>query len=76
MKELYAATLTVDEVQLVENYRALNEADKKLALMMIDRGELPKFALINNYQSDNSTFFFNSNGNRHMRMESDTHGNV
>ena len=72
MNEIDPATLTVDELQLVENYRALNVADKQLALMMTARGELSKFALVNNCQiGDNSTVFFNSNGNRHTRMEAD-----
>ena len=72
MSELEVATLTADELQLVENYRALNVADKQLALMMTARGELSKFALVNNCQiGDNSTFFFNSDGNRNMRMDGD-----
>ena len=77
MNEIEPATLTADEVQLIENYRALNVADKQLALMMTARGELSKFALISNYQNgDNSTFFFNSDGNRHTRMDADANGDI
>ena len=75
--ELEVATLTADEVQLVENYRALNVADKQLALMMTARGELSKFALVSNYQNgDNATFFFNSNNNRHTRLDADANGDI
>lgn len=78
--ELEVATLTADEVQLVEHYRALSREQKQTALMLVtalNGGDLPNMAVVNNYQrGGNAVFALINTNNNYTQNGKGTHENL
>ena len=76
MAELETATLTGDELKLLENYRALSPNEQKNIMTIVERGELSKIAAsTGNYHYVSNNLLFHST-NIVIKCNGDCNGDI